>query len=280
MRTFSLLVLALSLASCDRTPPGEESDTDTDSDTDADTDSDTDADTDTDTQGPMSCSPLPSGLPSLATAIGITTTETPYATASGVQAVLAVATGGGGSPPFAITDATVVAVGYTPEPTDVDDFWVADSQAAIQVHLGKGNGVEVVAGDVVSFTATGVDTYGNTPEITAISGFSVNASASPNDVYVMESTGAVFDDDDVGWVHHLYGEVTFAETDPCGSRECFTMTHTDGTLTHTVKLRILAIADIQVNDCVEVIAPLSNYDGYEFDIDNLDWHRWYGNTGG
>jgi hypothetical protein len=258
---------------------GTDGDADTDADSDADADSDTDADADTGlgggdcaagpaTTGPWDDHPI--------TVDGAPVTATPYSNDAGVDDVIAAAQGQ--YDPVAVnipvTEVTIVAKGYVPaNPTDNTlQFWVEDANGAVvawYVDVGMDPNL-VKVGDKVSFTATEVEEYFGTIEITAITGFTIVSSSNPVHVVDVMSTGAPLTFADHGnRVAEVWGELVSGPED-C-SANCFEFQYGSNTAT----FRTESTFDV-VGDCIHYIGPVGQFDGaVQLNASDFDWYTYY-----
>lgn len=280
MRIWSVATLLFLALGCRATPSTDKTpdETDTDTDADSDADSDTDADTDSDTElTPCPTAPDPTGAwPDHPIALaGAAITTTPYSFDAGVQAVRDAAIAAGttnATVSLAVTGAIVTARAYVPAaPTNnTATFWFEDVNGPMQAYI-----VDVgfdpnnlKPGDEVSFTATEVVTFFGVPEVTAISGFTVDSTA--NDVHVSDGNDGLTMDD-LNAVVNLWGQLTTTGS-PCGGDAvCFDMTTAGG-----IELfRTESTFDVR-GDCIHYIGPISTFDGApQINATLFDWYYYY-----
>ena len=278
MRSFVLSFAVLALAACPPAPPDTgTSDTDTDTDTDSDTDADSDTDTDSDTDSDTDCA-APDGTFFGQIGAADKITATAYTNDAGLGAVVAAkpADGQTATVNLAVTNATVTAVGYNPATaTEAWSVWLADANGAVHTYLADSPQkipLPIAPGDVISFTATGLENYSGQLEIITITGYS--KSTTTTDVYVQDMmtsdiTVAGHDQEMI----HTYGRISSAPA-ACGSTaECADFTTASG---QVVAFRIKSVFEPALNDCIEVYMPAGQFSGSaQLNVDNFDWVELY-----
>lgn len=249
---------------------------DADADADADSDTDTDADTDVtlpscpaepDTIGPWKTHPI--------TEAGAGWTRDAYTADAGIDDLLAAAAGQ--TYPVAVsipvTGAFVTARGYVPAaPTDnTVTMWLEDANGAMlayRVDVGfDPNGIN--PGDEVAFTATEVEEYFGTPEITVISDFQVLSTG--NDVHVVDGMAGpeLTFADNGSYVVEVWGQLVYGPVD-C-SANCWDFEYNGNVIT----LRSGSSFDY-LGDCIHWIGPVGQFSGApQLDADDFDWYEWF-----
>ncbi len=293
-RSLSLIALLtpLTLVGC---PPEDPSDSGDDSDGTEGTEDTGTEDTGTEgtegTDAPdFDCHVLPSSLPDWAGDLADPTlvTNTPYTVDAGLGPVFTAAeaaTDGAVTVDLDVTGAIVTTLDFNRDadesPPAIFRFWVADSNGAINMRLSfDAPGWDVVAGDEINFTATSVNNFNGTLQIDAIENLTVVSEDNP--VHVIEANGIAIDTaNNIGVVHHVFGEVVSAGEGCQDPTICFDFETRLGDDTNTSIMRIrndrLQTPLIE-GDCIEIQAPLSQFSGEaQFNIGNFQWHRWYGN---
>jgi len=275
MRRCALIVLVL--FGC--LPRGPQSNTgpldsvDGDADIDTDVDSDTDADVDLDDctgaiddTGPWPDHPI--------AAAGTTATATAYTTDAGLAAVVAAAEAATErtAANLPVTEAVVLARGFASADATQVGLWLGDRSGALYAYdLELGMPASAIRpGDVVSFTATEVNNFFGTAELTGQTGLSVVRSGDP--VWVVDGmTGTpVTYEAHAEQVVEVYGELISGPDTSCGAN-CFDLQYAGGLLT----LRTFSTFD-QVGDCVHWIGPVSQFSSTpQLFADDFDWYRSY-----
>ena len=276
-RTMSIFRLALALSlplaltiACDSGPPEDtgpvsegDADTDADSDTDTDTDADGDADADCDITG---ATPIYDNLYGAGnTVVG----ENPYGDA-GLSAVIAAAPADGETiaGEWAVTGATVIAVGYAPEGSNPDNIWFADSSGAARTYRTD-PGLVLKAGDVVDFTVTELTMYYETLELTGITGVTVTGT---DKIWMLDGNAtAITYAEHEQQVVYAWGEVVSEDGECGGSYSCYTFEYG----TNSANLRIQTSKGLIQGDCAQVAVPVGSFSGAEqLNVDDLDWFDW------
>ena len=198
-------------------------------------------------------------------------TETPYTFSAGLDAARTYMQGGGGEPPFVITDAVVL--NLTTADGAVDTLWLGDASGAMLtygVNLGL-TAAEVQPGDTVSLTISAATYYQGLYEITGISGL-VEVTGDAEPIYVVDGNSTqVSVDSHASQNVRGYGALVNDEGE-CGSRQCFTFRY--GSNSHT--LRVSPDLGLAVGDCVDLLMPLGAFGGNaQYNIDNNDWLSTY-----
>jgi hypothetical protein len=148
-------------------------------------------------------------------------------------------------------------------------FWFEDGDAAMlayNVDLGI-DPHDLQVGDEVAFTATAVENYFDTPEMTALSDFQIVSSG--NDVHIVDvmGSGGALDYRTQGeHTVEVWGQLVSGPTD-C-SANCWDLEYAG----HTVTFRSNSSYD-HLGDCIHYIGPLGYFGGSEqIDAKNFDWY--------
>lgn len=272
MRPLRLLVsLAfVGMAACSRQPPSTpDADTDVavaDTDTIVDDSDTTVVDTDVaDTDVTLTPCPAPSNVGTWFGALDSAnvTSDAP----TGDAGLAAVSAASVGTVSLAITDAVVTAVAYRPPAINVNTFWIADGSGAIEVFNVDSGTTTLAPGQIVSLTVTKTSKYFGTLQITAATDITVSGSMA--DVYVLDASDLDLDYATQSAINvFTWGRIT-AANGACGtSSSCFTMTTNHA---QEVRYRVRTDKGVRLGDCIEVVSPLSIYDGnQQLDIVDLD----------
>ena len=255
---------------------------------------------DTSDAGSSACHAEPTWLPAWKGTIpaSVQLRDTPYGfTSAGLAEAVAAAQAITG-PAFdlhydsAITGPNVISIGYEPAgDMGLIDMVVADGSSVIRLAIEPGTpglDPQPVPGDRVDLTTMTLQLDFGAPRITEVSLIDWQFDgivSSDHAVYVRESTGVTLDvstpadfgtaASDVHWTHHIYGEIVSAGV-PCGGAFlCYDLQH-GSAAGPTVKLRTQGSAAIVEGDCVELYAPLSEFDGApQFEIRDVNSLRIY-----
>ncbi|MBX2797214.1 MAG: hypothetical protein KTR31_06100 [Myxococcales bacterium] len=259
---------------------GADADTDADADADADTDADTDSDADTD----VGCGAPPDGTDPWVghplEAAGAAVTTKPYDFDAGVGEVEAAAIKAGTTQTdvsLAVAGAVVVSKGFISANSTFARFWFADSTGAMVAYIDDPKLLGVVSGlnpgDEISFTATSVVSFFDTPQLRTFDALTVDSTG--NDVFVVDgNTGAELTYDDHGEsVINVYGQLVALQSADCGgSSLCYDFDYGKG---QTITYRTASNYDT-VGDCLHFIGPMVQFSGApQLNVDDFDWDRWY-----
>lgn len=289
MRTFHVVLAALSLVACNRLPDSDATDDAADTDTEADvshddstsddtTVDDTDVSTD-DTDGGGSACGIPDTLDPwddqgqlphpLDGATIVTGTLLTDAGLDDLNAAMP-ARGLTATGSWQVEGAVVITLGF---PQD-KSIWLEDANGATRLFVSTALAPAPSPGDVVSFTATELHNYDGETEVTVVTDWAVSSSGSSIPVTNVQ-TVAVTETHAQRNVS-FYGEVT-GTNGACGTgTTCWIVTH-DGVET---EVRVRDLKNVKLRDCLQVIAPVSHFerdavDTYRIDLQNLDWARYY-----
>lgn len=206
---------------------------------------------------------------------GATVTRTPYNFDAGVQAVLTAADGAksGTVVSLPVTGAVVTSLEYIPSANDgTHTFWVEDTNGSIvafRVPTDPVDPLDLKPGNKVDFTATEVNEYFGTPEITSIFGFAV---VGTEPVYLADGNdGTPLLWDTLGpRTVEVWGEIV-SDAVSCGDTSvCMDLEYAGGTIVFRTAQSFFPIR----GDCIHYIGPLSKFNGAtQLDTGNLDWYR-------
>ena len=173
-----------------------------------------------------------------------------------------------------IAGATVIAANFGTGGNS--NFWVQDSGAAIQVFLGFDNPVDVTVklGDTVSFKITEFNNFGGTPQISVLSGFTVDSSGGA--VPYADRTGMAVTEADYDKNVRIGGTLSATGTSCGGDSMCYDLTH-DG---QTIEYRTDSTF-IEGGECVTYFGPLGGFPGpkndggttpkWQLNVSNYSW---------
>jgi hypothetical protein len=243
---------------------GGDADADADADSDADTDIDTglpgvDCGANPPTPGPWDQHPI--------TVAGASARSAPYDHDAGMGPLLAATVGAD----FAVVDlpvsgAIITAVDFN-GPATTASFWFEDLNGPMYAHE-----LEVPvdpdslhAGDAISFTATEVNDFYDTLEVTAVTGFVVDSTG--NEVHVVDGmTGAPLSWDEHGMhVVEIWGGPLGAPVD-CGA-SCYDLDYGADVVTFRSSSSFL-----YPGDCIHWIGPVGQFKAtLQLDSSDYDW---------
>ncbi|MBA2665014.1 MAG: hypothetical protein H0U74_22195 [Bradymonadaceae bacterium] len=159
-----------------------------------------------------------------------------------------------------VSGATVIATSFVSntEKRANRQFWLQDSETAIQVFLAAELPVNVKVGQKVSFGVNAIKIFGGHPQITGIEGFTIDTENHP--VPYTELSGQ-----DVTMAHYgknvRVGGVVGANPEECGgSSKCYELRHGGKTVILRSASRFLL-----TGDCVTYVGPLSSFPGPKSD---------------
>lgn len=140
------------------------------------------------------------------------------------------------------------------------NFWVEDSNLAMQVFLGFENPVDatVNVGDEVNFTATEINNFGGTPQLSALEGFEIVSDGNP--VPYTDLTGQTVTADYYARLVRIGGRLSATGMDCGGMSTCYTLTHGDETIEYRTSSEF-----IEGGECVTFFGPLGSFPGPEND---------------
>ena len=192
-------------------------------------------------------------------------TDEPYADDANLAAVIAAApvTPGTSAVSIPVDGAIVTNLGFPPD----RNLWLGDSGGFVRTFNVDAGTVPV--GARVSFTVTEITNQWGLLQITGLTNFEVIDRG--HSAYVMFAQDAPLSYASLGSVNvHLSGQLT-EDLGGCGaSLSCFTLTHGS----QNIRIRLPNALGYQIDDCLEVVAPLSRLDPDDvLTIENWDWVR-------
>lgn len=200
---------------------------------------------------------------------GATVTSKDYTNDAGLAAVrkAALAATSETTVSLAVTDATVVAKGFVPASGTFAKFWVQDSSGPmVAFNVDVPDAAGLAPGDVVSFTATKVQTFFDLPQISEVSDFTV--AKAQGEVKVIDGNDTTLDYATHGeQLVEAWGELV-SDNGPCGGDyTCYDITAGTQTLVFRTESKFQ-----QVGDCMHFIGPLQNFNGtLQLTVEDFDW---------